>query len=51
LLKAANGAAFDTPYIEAQTTAHMEAVDLFKGYAKDGDTPGLKHLRPTCCPR
>lgn len=41
-LKAANGAAFDTAYIEAQTNAHVEAVDLFKAYAKDGDTPRLK---------
>jgi putative membrane protein len=41
-LKAANGAAFDAAYIEAQTTAHIEAVDLFKAYAKDGDTPRLK---------
>jgi putative membrane protein len=41
-LKAANGAVFDTAYIEAQTNAHVEAVDLFKAYAKDGDVPRLK---------
>jgi putative membrane protein len=41
-LRAANGAAFDAAYIEAQTSAHIEAVDLFKAYAKDGDNPRLK---------
>ena len=41
-LKAAHGAAFDAAYIEAQTSAHLEAVDLFKAYAKDGDNPRLK---------
>jgi putative membrane protein len=41
-LKAANGAAFDAAYIEAQTSAHIEAVNLFKAYAKDGDNPRLK---------
>jgi putative membrane protein len=41
-LKAANGAAFDAAYIEAQTSAHMEAVDLLKAYARDGDNPRLK---------
>ena len=41
-LKAVSGAAFDAAYIEAQTSAYIEAVDLFQTYAKDGDIPRLK---------
>jgi putative membrane protein len=41
-LRAANADAFDKTYIEAQYNAHVEAIDLFKAYAKDGDIPRLK---------
>lgn len=41
-LKDANGEALDKAYIELQYQAHMEAVELFRAYARDGDTPRLK---------
>lgn len=41
-LKAANGDALDKAYIEAQYATHMDAVELFRAYARDGDTPRLK---------
>jgi putative membrane protein len=41
-LNAAHGEAFEKGYIAAQYDAHVEAVGLFKTYAKEGDTPQLK---------
>lgn len=41
-LKTANGTEFDTLYVQAQTTAHEQAVGLFGSFAKDGDQSGLK---------
>lgn len=41
-LNAAKGEAFDKAYVEAQRSAHEEAVSLFEGYAKDGDNASLK---------
>lgn len=41
-LEAASGDAFDKAYIEAQYNAHTEAVELFRAFVKDGDTPRLK---------
>ncbi|MFA6154208.1 DUF4142 domain-containing protein [Mesorhizobium sp.] len=32
----------DAPYVQMQRDAHMEAVELFEGYAKDGDNASLK---------
>jgi putative membrane protein len=41
-LNAAEGEAFVKAYLEAQRSAHDEAVSLFEGYAKDGDNVSLK---------
>jgi putative membrane protein len=41
-LRATNGDDFDTVYMDQQSNAHAEAVTLFRGYADNGDTPGLK---------
>jgi putative membrane protein len=49
-LKAMNGAAFDKAYIEAQYTAHVEAVNLFTAYAQNGDNPHLKALAAQLLP-
>ncbi len=49
-LKAADGADFDRAYLEAQLSAHVEAVDLVGGYAKNGDTPRLKALAADILP-
>jgi len=49
-LKAAQGAAFDKAYIEAQYNAHVEAVSLFRSYAQDGDNPRLKALAAELLP-
>jgi len=40
-LKSKKAAAFDKAYIEAQYTAHVETVDLFKAYAEAGDNARL----------
>jgi len=42
LLKNANGKDFVTLYIDMQSGAHMEAVSLFRTYAKAGDDVALK---------
>jgi len=49
-LKTAQDAAFDKTYIEAQYNAHVEAVNLFKAYAQDGDNPRLKALAADLLP-
>src|SRR5262249_27813012 len=41
-LKSKKAAAFDKAYIEAQYTAHVETVDLFKAYAEAGDNARLQ---------
>jgi putative membrane protein len=41
-LKAASAADFDKTYIDQQVAGHEEALDLMKGYAKDGSDAGLK---------
>jgi putative membrane protein len=40
-LEAANGADFQTLYIDMQAQAHMEAVALFRTYAGSGDNPAV----------
>ncbi|CCV05674.1 Outer membrane protein-like protein [Mesorhizobium metallidurans STM 2683] len=32
----------DQPYVQMQRSAHADAVNLFRSYAKDGDNAGLK---------
>jgi putative membrane protein len=49
-LKAAQGVAFDKAYIEAQYSAHVEAVIQFGAYAKNGDNPRLKALAAELLP-
>jgi len=41
-LKAENGDKFDAAYIDAQTRAHNEAIELYSQYSKQGDVPLLK---------
>ncbi len=38
----ASGDAFDPAYGQAQTEAHMMAVDLFQNYSQNGDNEALK---------
>ena len=40
-LQGAEGDAFDTSYIQAQTTAHETAVTLYQTYAQGGDNQTL----------
>jgi putative membrane protein len=49
-LRVAKGAAFNKAYIEAQYNAHIEAVNLFSAYARDGDNPRLKALASDLLP-
>jgi putative membrane protein len=49
-LKIAKGAAFNKAYIEAQYNAHVEAVNLFRAYVKNGDNPRLKALATDLLP-
>lgn len=49
-LKIAKGAAFNKAYIEAQYNAHLEAVNLFGAYAKNGDNAQLKALASDLLP-
>ena len=41
-LKALKGKDFDNKYVSGQVSAHLDALTLMQGYAKDGDTPSLK---------
>jgi putative membrane protein len=41
LLEGAEGADFDTLYIDMQAGAHMEAVTLFRNFAGTGDDPNV----------
>jgi putative membrane protein len=40
--KAKSGKEFDRAYNPMQVKAHEQAVQLFEGYARDGDNPELK---------
>lgn len=40
-LQGAQGDAFDTAYMQAQTTAHETAVTLYQTYAQNGDNQAL----------
>ena len=41
---------FDALYIQQQTEAHQEAVNLFKDYARNGDDPTLKKFAQDTLP-
>jgi putative membrane protein len=41
-LKGQNGAAFDSAYAAAQTTAHQKTLDTLKNYSASGDNAQLK---------
>lgn len=41
-IKGASGDAADRAYLEAQRSAHAQALALHQGYAATGDTPSLK---------
>ena len=43
-LKGQNGAAFDSAYAAAQTTAHQKTLDTLKNYSASGDNAQLKSL-------
>ena len=49
-LKGKKAAAFDKAYIEAQYTAHTEAVSLFKAYAEAGDNARLQFFAQEMLP-
>jgi putative membrane protein len=49
-LKIAKGATFNKAYIEAQYNAHLETVNLFDAYTKNGDNPRLKALAADLLP-
>jgi len=49
-LKSKKAAAFDKAYIEAQYTAHVETVDLFKAYAEAGDNARLQFFAQEMLP-
>ena len=42
LLEEAEGAAFETLYVDMQAVAHMEAVSLFQTFAKGGDNEAVQ---------
>ena len=44
------GGDFDTAYIEAQYKAHVETVDLFKGYAQGGEDTRMREFAAELLP-
>lgn len=50
-LRNASAEDFDTKYLDLQTTAHQEALDLHQGFAQNGDNPQLKQLASTIAPK
>lgn len=49
-LRGKTAAEFDTAYLDQQTAAHGEALDLHKGFAANGDNPQLKAFAATTAP-
>jgi len=49
-LQEKSGASFDSAYIQAQTKAHHEAVNLFAKYGRSGENPDLKQFASTTLP-
>lgn len=50
-LRAKQGADFDRTYIDMQQKAHVDAVELFKGYAATGDNAALKTAAAELLPK
>jgi putative membrane protein len=50
-LNAASPQAFDKTYIDQQVAAHEETLSLMKGYADNGDDPGLKAAAAKTAPK
>lgn len=49
-LRGKSAAEFDTAYLDQQTTAHGEALDLHSSYAEGGDTAQLKAFAAKTAP-
>jgi putative membrane protein len=49
-LQSLSGAEFDQQYVEMQTAAHDQAVELFSSYAEDGDNEALKEFAANTLP-
>ena len=49
-LKMVNGADFDKMYLDMQEQAHVEAVDLFRSYAKSGEDEALTNFASETLP-
>jgi putative membrane protein len=49
-LQAANGADFDSLYVQLQTQAHIDAVALFSGYSQKGKDGALKDFAAKTLP-
>jgi len=50
-LNAASPKDFDKTYIDQQVSAHEETLSLLKGYADNGDDPGLKAAAAKAAPK
>ena len=50
-LNSATSDRFDEVYIDQQTSAHREALTLFRGYADGGDTPAVKAFAAATAPK
>jgi len=46
----ASGAEFDRLYARQQAMSHQQAVDMFRNYAQQGDTPALRQWASTTLP-
>ena len=49
-LNSRDEASFDKAYIDTQYKVHLEAIDLFKAYAKGTDNAALKHYAADMLP-
>lgn len=49
-LQQAAAADFDTAYLDAQTKAHSESLDIHRGYAENGDNAPLKAFAAKTAP-
>lgn len=50
-MRAANGAAFDRLYVDAQKAAHADMLATLKAYAASGDVAGLKSFAAEMSPK
>jgi len=49
-LKARDAGTFDKAYVDAQYTAHVETIDLFKSYVRSGDHWRLRQFADELLP-